>query len=227
MRRPLNYFAHGIRFVDRPCFLAGTALPDWLSLIDRRIRLRARNVAPFSDDTGSPEAEIAAGVLQHLEDDAWFHKTAAFAVASARLTVHLRQALAADDGHRPAFLGHILTEMLLDAILIERYPARLAGYYEALGQLDAGFVEELVSRMARRPIHRLKLLIPRFVGERFLADYADSERLLFRLNQIMQRVGLSPLPGGFESTLEEARDIVGCHAAGLFPELLADISLPS
>jgi hypothetical protein len=217
----LNYFAHGIRFLDRPFFLAGTALPDWLSLVDRRIRLRAKTVAPFADDTGTPEAEIAAGVLQHLEDDAWFHKTAAFAVASAELTVHLRHALAADDGHRPAFLGHILTEMLLDAILIERYPARLAGYYFALSQLDAGLVEETVNFMARRPTDRLKLLIPRFVEERFLLDYADSERLLFRLNQIMRRVGLSPLPGGFESRLEESRGIVGRHAAGLFPELLA------
>src|SRR3984957_18435669 len=38
----MNYFAHGIRFVDRPWFLAGTALPDWLSVIDRRVRLRPK-----------------------------------------------------------------------------------------------------------------------------------------------------------------------------------------
>src|SRR4029077_6482312 len=136
----MNYFAHGIRFLDRPYFLAGTALPDWLSVADRRVRLRARNVLPFSSGTGTPEAELAAGVLQHLADDAWFHKTAAFAVTSAELTVLLREALPADAVYRPAFLGHILTEMLLDSILIERDPARLADYSAALGQLDAGRV---------------------------------------------------------------------------------------
>src|SRR5947207_1119796 len=124
----MNYFAHAIRFLDRPYFLAGTALPDWLSVVDRRVRLRARHVAAFSDGTGTPAAELAAGVLQHLEDDAWFHKTAAFAIASAELTVLFRKSLPVDDRHRPAFLGHILTEMLLDAVLIERHPERLTGY---------------------------------------------------------------------------------------------------
>jgi hypothetical protein len=214
----MNYFAHGLRFLDRPFFLAGTALPDWLSIVDRRVRLRARNVLPFADETGTPAAEIAAGVLQHFEDDAWFHKTATFAVATAELTVLLRSALPADDGYRPAFLGHILTEMLLDSILIERDPARLADYYAALAQLDAGLVEESANRMARHSTERLKLLIPRFIEERFLADYADSRRLLFRLNQIMRRVGLTPLPEGLENCLDDARDLVARHAAGLLPE---------
>src|SRR5579863_1721413 len=112
----MNYFAHGIRFLDSPYFLAGTALPDWLSIVDRRVRLRPALVTPFSDGAGTPQAELAAGVLQHFADDDWFHKTPAFAVASAKLTVLFREALPSDDGHRPAFLGHILTEILLDAV---------------------------------------------------------------------------------------------------------------
>jgi hypothetical protein len=213
----MNYFAHAIRFLDRPYFLAGTALPDWLSVVDRRVRLRARHVAPFSDGTGTPLAELAAGVLQHLEDDAWFHKTAAFAVASAELTVLFRESLPADDGHRPAFLGHILTEMLLDAVLIERHPGRLTGYYAALAQVDAATIEDSANRMARHTTDRLKVFIPLFTRERFLPDYLDSNRLLFRLNQIMQRVRLNPLPASFETSLDEARSIVRGHAAGLVP----------
>jgi hypothetical protein len=212
---PVNYFAHAIRFLDRPYFLAGTALPDWLSVVDRRVRLRARQVAPFSDGTGTPAAELAAGVLQHLEDDAWFHKTPAFAVASAKLTVLFRQSLPADDGHRPAFLGHILTEMLLDAVLIERHPERLTGYYAALAKVDAATIEDSTNRMARHTTNRLKGFIPLFTRERFLPDYLDSKRLLYRLNQIMQRVRLNPLPAGFEASLNEARSIVGEHSAGL------------
>jgi hypothetical protein len=213
----MNYFAHAIRFLDRPYFLAGTALPDWLSVVDRRVRLRARLVSPFSDGTGTPLAELAAGILQHLDDDAWFHKTAAFAVASAQLTVLFRESLPADDGHRPAFLGHILTEMLLDAVLIERHPVRLADYYAALAQVDAAIIENSSNRMSRHTTDRLKVFIPLFTQERFLPDYLESNRLLFRLNQIMQRVRLNPLPSGFESSLEEARRIVRGHAPGLLP----------
>ncbi len=83
----MNYFAHGIRFLDRPWFLAGTALPDWLSVIDRRVRLRPKLLTPIADGSSTVEAELAAGALRHIEDDRWFHKTRAFAEATAgRLT---------------------------------------------------------------------------------------------------------------------------------------------
>jgi hypothetical protein len=219
----MNYFAHAIRFLDRPYFLAGTALPDWLSVVDRRVRLRARHVAPFSDGTGTPLADLAAGVLQHLDDDAWFHKTEAFAVASARLTVLFRESLPADDGHRTAFLGHILTEMLLDALLIERYPQQLVDYYAALARVDAAVVEDSANRMARRTTDRLKVFIPLFTQERFLSDYLESNRLLFRLNQIMHRVRLNPLPSGFEASLDVARFIVRGHAEALLPANLMSL----
>jgi hypothetical protein len=213
----MNYFAHGMRFVDRPYFLAGTALPDWLSVVDRRVRLRARNVQPFADGSGSPQSELAAGVLQHLDDDAWFHRTAAFAVASAELTVLFRNTLPSDDGHRPAFLGHILTEMLLDSVLIDRDPAALAAYYAAFDRLDVTLIADSVNRIAPRPTDCLSGFIPLFVRERFLADYRDPQRLLFRLNQIMRRVKLNPLPAGFDAALMTAREIVAAHAAALLP----------
>src|SRR5262245_50971039 len=41
----MNYLAHGWRFVGQPYVLAGTAAPDWLSVIDRKIRLRLRTAA--------------------------------------------------------------------------------------------------------------------------------------------------------------------------------------
>jgi len=211
----MNYFAHGMRFVDRPYFLAGTALPDWLSVVDRRVRLRARMVQPFADGSDSPVAQLAAGVLQHLDDDAWFHKTAAFAVASAELTVLFRDALPSDDGHRPAFLGHILTEMLLDSVLIDRDPPALADYYAAFDRLDPGIVAESVNRMATQSTDCLRDFIPLFARERFLADYSNTNRLLFRLNQIMRRVKLNSLPASFETVLDPARAIVTRHEAGL------------
>lgn len=213
----MNYFAHGVRFLDRPYFLAGTALPDWLSVVDRRSRLRARNVLAFAEGTGTPASELAAGVLQHLEDDAWFHRTAAFVVASAEITVLLRAALPADDGHRPAFLGHILTEILLDAVLIARHPALLTAYYQALAAVDAVLVEESANRMLRHTTDRLQLMIPLFISERFLADYLDGNRLLSRLNQVLRRVKLNPLPADVTGALEEARQIVERRAPDLLP----------
>jgi hypothetical protein len=220
----MNYFAHGVRFLDRPYFLAGTAIPDWLSVVDRQVRLRAKHVEPFASGEATPEAELAAGILQHLRDDAWFHATGAFARVSAELTILFRETLPPDDAHRPSFLGHIVTEMLLDAVLIARDPRALDNYYEALLRLDGERIERAVNRMARRPTDRLALFIPLFGQERFLADYQDPARLFVRLNQILRRVKLAPLPQAAQNVLADALGIVEPSAGDLLSgaaELLA------
>src|SRR5438309_848636 len=66
----MNYLAHGWRFTGEPYFLAGTAAPDWLSVIDRKTRLRSRTAAEFVADADPIVASIARGVIQHHADDA-------------------------------------------------------------------------------------------------------------------------------------------------------------
>jgi hypothetical protein len=215
----MNYFAHGVRFLDRPCFLAGTAAPDWLSAVDRRARLRAKNVALFADGTGSDTAELAAGVLQHLHDDDRFHRTAAFLWVTSELTRLFRQALPANDFHRPGLLGHLVTELTIDGLLIERRPERLDAYYKALEGLDSAWVQQAVNLMATRRTERLAWFIPAFRQERFLADYANPARMLVRLNQIMRRVKLMPLPGEVVNVISAARVLVARHLHDLLGEM--------
>jgi hypothetical protein len=45
----VNYFAHGRRFIDDPYFLAGTAVPDWLNVVDRQVRVRGRHAAVYAN----------------------------------------------------------------------------------------------------------------------------------------------------------------------------------
>jgi hypothetical protein len=212
----MNYFAHGIRFLDRPWFVAGTALPDWLSVVDRRVRLRSKGIAPFADGSASPEAELAAGALQHFEDDHWFHKTRAFAEATGRLTDLFRNFMGPGDGFRCGFLGHITSELILDAILIERYPDRLDAYYQLLERLDGKRLGTAAALMAGRWID-LGPWLPRFCESQFLRDYADPIRLAFRLNQVLRRIKLETLPTGIEKPLATARGIVEEFADGMLP----------
>jgi hypothetical protein len=215
----MNYFAHGIRFLDRPWFVAGTALPDWLSVIDRRVRLRPKLLAPFADGSGSVGAELAAGALQHLEDDHWFHKTRAFAESTAHLARLFRDFLGPGDNFRCGFLGHIACELLLDAILFERHPKSLDRYYAALGQLDLAELSQAVGELAGQPVDVARWL-PVFCREQFLRDYANDARLAYRLNQVLRRVKLDPLPAGIEEPLSAGRSIVRSYADGLLPATL-------
>jgi hypothetical protein len=204
----MNYFAHGRNYTHDPYFLAGTCVPDWLGVLDRRNRARSRVAQTLFDDADPLVAAVARGVAQHHADDAWFHENAAFFALQATLTKSVRAVLPAGDRHRPSFLGHILVELLLDAELIAENPARLADYYAALEGLDPALVAAAVNRITPRPVERLAEFIPRFSAERFLSDYLEDAKLWFRLNQVMRRVKLPELPREFLGLLPEARSLV-------------------
>ena len=205
----MNYFAHGLRFVDRPFFLAGTAVPDWLSVVDRRMRMRHRLVAPCVDGSGSVLSEVASGVLQHLDDDQYFHRCRAFMEVSGTMANGFRARLPEGREYRPGFLGHITCELVLDGVLIDHNPGRLEEYYQALATVDVGAVQDAVNRMARGGTTRdLAEMIVQFCERRFLADYVVPSRLLYRLNQVLRRIKLAPLPDDVLEVIRWGRELI-------------------
>ncbi len=205
----MNYFAHALPLLDRPYFAAGTGVPDWLTVADRRVRLRIKHVEPFLADTDAVAAAVAGGVRRHLDEDARFHNTRAFAELSWQLTVTVRDALGDQQGLRPSFLGHLLVEILLDATLIGENPQLLERYYQLLESIEPTLVQAAVNRMAPRPTERLSIMIAEFRRQRVLWDYLEDDKLLMRLNQIMRRVKLPELPDDFTGIFPSARGMVG------------------
>jgi acyl carrier protein phosphodiesterase len=204
----MNYFAHGRNWLHAPYVLAGTAVPDWLSVVDRRVRARSRLARQWIDRGPEPRAQLARGIVLHHHDDAWFHQTRAFAELSLQLTLEVRQLLPEETGFRPSFLGHILVEILLDAALIERDARQLDAYYQALQSLDPVVVSQAVHQMTTGSTERLPQMIRVFCQERFLYDYQDDAKLLTRLNRVMRRVKLPELPQSMVALLAAARQPV-------------------
>ena len=207
----MNYLAHALPFLDQPYLAAGTGVPDWLTVVDRRVRVRSKHVEPFLGDDDPVTAAVAAGILQHVRDDGRFHQTRAFAELALQLTAGARDVLDREPGFRPGFLGHVLVEVLLDASLAARQPDRLEAYYRAMETVDVARVQRAVNRMAPRPTDRLAPMISRFLQERILWDYLKDAKLLVRLNQVMRRVKLAQLPEVFLDFLPEARRLVECR----------------
>jgi hypothetical protein len=118
---------------------------------------------------------------------------------------------------RCGFLGHVVAELLLDASLMLRHPGKLDLYYERLAAADPTAVEQAVNQMARGQTERLRWLIPLFLTERFLYDYAVDATLLARLNAVLQRVKLTPLPDAAEAVLASARRLVDQRLGDLLP----------
>lgn len=196
--------------------VAGTALPDWMNVIDRKNRARRQYALPVLQDPDFQVAEFAAGVLQHHDDDDWFHRRQPFILLSSQFSVELRGQLAEGLSHQAAFLGHISVELLLDAALIHRDPQLLQRYYQLLAELDLDLVQISADRVLKRPASLLSWLIPRFLEERFLGDYSTDSGLLYRLGGVMRRVGLPPLPD-LTGWLSTARRRVYQQADQLLP----------
>lgn len=215
----MNYLSHGVAFLDRPLVLAGSVVPDLLSAIDRRCRVRQRRLDPILEDksTESPVREVVEGLQAHLQDDHWFHGSEAFLEVSAKLTRLFRKAMPDDDTHRVGFLGHIVVELLLDRWIIEQNAQTLKQFYEAFAAVDPQIVQYTVNRAALRPTEKLIPFWHRFVEERFLADYVEPERMHRRLNHVMKRVGLPRLDDHLVDVLVEGHVLISDRAVDLLP----------
>jgi hypothetical protein len=204
----MNYYAHGRDWLDDPWFVAGTAVPDWLNVADRGVRARGKHASQWVDDADPRVASIARGIVQHHRDDAWFHGTAAFTELQWRLTADVQSLLGDDPSLRASFIGHILVELLLDSVLVERDPTGLKAYYRTLESVDGEVISRTVAAIAGKPCPRLPMVVAMFSREAFLWDYLDDAKLCIRLNQVMRRVRLTELPERFRFLLPEARRLV-------------------
>ncbi len=87
----MNFFSHAHRFLDDPYFVAGTAVPDWLSVLNRKVRARSRDAATLLEDEDLRVRSLVQGIIQHHYDDAWFHQTEAFYRVTAKVTRLIRE----------------------------------------------------------------------------------------------------------------------------------------
>lgn len=206
-----------------------------LSLIDRKSRVRRRtleaHLPALAEPSQEADRELVLGMLQHLHDDQWFHSTPGFYLTTNGLGQLFRKSLGPDEDWNCGFLGHLVTELLLDAALYETHPGGLDAYYAACLQVDAKRIEQTVSLMATKPPMDLSRFIQLFIRERFLVDYASNERLLYRLNQVLRRIGARALPDDVLPVLQRGRELVRDAIPQLLPveqfwEAVPDSTLP-
>jgi hypothetical protein len=204
----MNFLCHAMPYFDKPLLAVSTGIPDWLSVVDRKIRARGKLARQFLDSDDHELRLVAHGIIRHIEDDRWFHGTQAFVETNLRLAVELRRLLPGDAGFRPTFVGHILIEMFLDAFWIRDDRGNAEHYYSVVQSISPATIQRCVNAITGKPTDALTPVIERFVDIQFLYDYLDHDKLLMRLNQVMKRVGLMPLPDEVRRWLPEAQKLV-------------------
>lgn len=219
----MNYLAHALAFLDdrqshTGWQVAGTSLPDWLRVVDKKARLRpdVLDAVHIGDDVRF-EA-LRDGARRHHDDDLRFHADHTFDVVASDLAARLR---ALDAGLRASTLGHVLVEMLLDATLMAARPGLIERYYDVIDDLDEATIAAFARRATGRPLEHAEHLIDRFRRSRFLLAYQHDDGLLECLVGVCRRAGLQPPPPSSLALIATARQELGPLTARFFPALTA------
>jgi hypothetical protein len=190
----------------------GAILPDLLSLYDRSVR-------PFKllASGGAAEAtSIRDGVRLHFHVDSHFHRSVLF--TDGTRTVRERLAAASETpGLKRFAVGHILTELFLDHLLIVQEPARLGTFYAALGRHGDGPLAALLAGHPALDWDGFSAFLRRLVAVRFADEYREREGLLDRMDRILTRLRQRRLEGreraalldGMEEQAAPTRDRLG------------------
>ena len=220
----MNFFAHALPFLDNPFFVAGTCLPDWLSVVNRKVRARQKKAIGWTEDPNPEVAALAGGVVQHHRDDHWFHETAAFAQINLDFSCELRDRLKITDSLRTRFVGHILIEMLLDNFLDRRFPGKLQEFYSQLEQMNAANLQLAAETVTGADELQLASFLPRFLNARFIFDYRHDQSLLMRVNQVLSRIKLPLIGSEALGWLPSARERVDSNAGKLLENYVLKIA---
>lgn len=214
----MNGFTHALPFLEDAYFAVGCCLPDWLSICDRGCRVREKNAIQFVDDNDPIVSAVAQGIVQHHQDDTWFHATPVFNKLILDFSVELKQLFGNERTMRPGFVGHILVELLLDAFLSSKHPGKMEFFYQQVAEVESKSIQMAINLFATHPTDRLVSEIDRFVIVRYWFDYATDEGVIYRINQVLRRVRLEPLDDRVLDWVPAARRRVYENAAGLLPD---------
>jgi hypothetical protein len=154
-------------------------------------------------------------VVRHMHDDAGFHASESFQATVRDVAALLGPVRAVHPQLRPRFVGHVLTEVLLDAELLRADPTLTERYYTALRTLEPKEVEHVAARLTPAAPRGLARLVTGFVDARVVEEYAYDECVARRLDQTFARVRQPAIGPALLPLLPQARALVAERAASL------------
>lgn len=183
----MNYLTHYYYNIRHPLltsvspeFHFGAALPDILSVYDRHLRFHPSEIRAI-------QSELGHGILNHLEMDAFFHRSVFFKNSYEGIRILLTQTVPKELDIRPFFLAHVLVEILLDHLLLVQSPDLGRRFYSAIGSVDIKETIRLLEAHFSKRLYGLDELINKFLVTRFLESYIDIHNLIYPVNRMLAR----------------------------------------
>lgn len=178
----MNFLAH--YFFDRTDDIyhnVGLILPD----LSRNFCKGHLNLK--QDFEGNTFNALKAGSLKHLAKDKLFHQSEFFKNAQKSVSELLdKEAL----WPRKWFLNHVLTEIMLDRVLMDAHPQLCSDFYRDLGEADPDIITNFLKQGGVLNQHLFKERYLKFLEHQFIFNYLHNEKLIIALSRLYLKVGI-------------------------------------
>ncbi|MEO0583991.1 MAG: hypothetical protein AAF135_17395, partial [Bacteroidota bacterium] len=91
---------------------------------------------------------------------------------------------------RTFFIAHILFELIIDKILVQKYPELLTEYYAHMENPLIEEIDDFTSWLLKYDLPGYGTFFNRFVKRRYLEDYTEWKNIIYVLKRVMGRVNL-------------------------------------
>ncbi|MEL6698395.1 MAG: hypothetical protein AAFV78_05720 [Bacteroidota bacterium] len=188
----MNFIAH--YYLEREhrqdWVVVGVSTPDLVSIYDRKARIKLSGLPADHEVVDPRKKDFLIGVRSHIEADKRFHSAPYFFEETALLGGMLKEAIHPVEIRRTFFIAHILFELIIDKILVQKYPELLTEYYAHMENPLIEEIDDFTGWLLKYDLPGYGTFFNRFVKRRYLEDYTEWKNIIYVLKRVMGRVNL-------------------------------------
>jgi hypothetical protein len=222
----MNFIAH-YYFANTksdPYYSLGLVMPDLV-----RIFMRGKHIFPNKIDESklSKDAlKINKGGKMHLEQDRVFHNCNFFNELMEVYKQEFKKNGVTERIPKSWFLAHVAIELILDRVLMRDNESITDDFYVQLENVSWEPIEELLRINNLENLDLFKDGFSRFVNVRYLFAYQYNDRLIYSLNRICSRAGITgEWNAEQKSAMELSLEPLINETAKRIPDLKKELSL--
>lgn len=185
----MNYLSHYYfdRNNEQPLFTTGAIFPDLLSNFDRNLKNIPKK--DTGDQAPSALSDFLDGIKRHYELDRLFHSGEFFSVQTKFLSKEIEALNLPSFNHRLYFFAHILLELTLDRVLLERNPELAVQFYQKLEKTPYHLLKEYFRIYNCLPFYGdFENYLIQFIEKQFIFKYLEDNMIVEVLNKFHKQI---------------------------------------
>jgi len=187
----VNYVSHYYCLKEKnPYYTLGALLPDILHNFSFLYNRYFRSYDTVALNT--EEMVLWKGIIQHYEDDAYFHDLSFFKLGMQQIEEAMNKSDVLVTLKRKFLISHVLYELILDNMILDRNPSLVNEIYDDLAEIDVSNLRNFLKKIVgdNEEIDLFLDSFDRFLARRFLGFYSIESNLVKSLHMVTGKISL-------------------------------------